>query len=261
MQSKFLTPKPVVIAHRGDSTNYPENTLPAFLGAIELKVDIIETDVHLTKDNKLVIWHDYTLERNTNGKGTVEEHTYKELQKLDAGYNFTKDNKTFPFRNKNIKIITFEEALINCPNQRFNVDLKTKDTLIVDKCYEVLERQNAFDRVCIASFSSKNIKTMRKKYPKVITSATVGEIVSSIFKTKLGLNFKKKNPLIIQPPSKGKLIKVTTPRYIKNMHKNNHIIQVWTINKEKEMRDLLKMGIDAIMTDNPRLLIKVKNSL
>ncbi len=261
MKDKFLTPFPRVIAHRGDSANFPENTLPAFLSAIKLKVDVIETDVHLTKDNQVVIWHDNTLERNTNGSGKIEDYTYAELQKLDAGYKFTKDNKTFPFRNKDIKIIKFEDALINCPNQRFNVDLKTKDTLIVDKFYEALKNQNAFDRVCVASFSTKNIKTMRNKYPQVVTGATPIEIASSVFKTKLGLNFKTKEGLIIQPPSKTKLLKVITPKYLDNMHKNNHIVQVWTVNTEKEMRELLKMGVDAIMTDCPRLLIKVLNSL
>ena len=67
----FLDPMPRVIAHRGDSRNYPENTLPAFLSAVGMGIDVIETDVHLSKDGTLVIWHDPTLERNTDGSGTI----------------------------------------------------------------------------------------------------------------------------------------------------------------------------------------------
>ena len=75
---KFLEPLPRIVAHRGDSAFFPENTIPAFQSAAELGVDVIETDVHLTKDGKIVIWHDPTLERNTDGKGRIEDHTYSE---------------------------------------------------------------------------------------------------------------------------------------------------------------------------------------
>ena len=102
-EKNFLNPLPRVVAHRGDSINYPENTLPAFLSAVKMNIDIVETDVHLTKDGVLVIWHDPTLERNTNGSGTLESHTLAELKQLDAGYTFTKDGgKTFHLRGEGV---------------------------------------------------------------------------------------------------------------------------------------------------------------
>lgn len=108
----FLSPMPRVIAHRGDSHNYPENTLPAFRSAVEMGIDVVETDIHITKDGVLVIWHDPTLERNTDGNGRVEDHTLEELRRYDAGYTFTKDGgRTYPFRGKGITICTLAEAL------------------------------------------------------------------------------------------------------------------------------------------------------
>ena len=108
---KFLEPLPRIVAHRGDSAFFPENTIPAFQSAAELGVDVIETDVHLTKDGKIVIWHDPTLERNTDGKGRIEDHTYSELLEYDAGYNFTTDGETYPFRGKGVHLALLDEAL------------------------------------------------------------------------------------------------------------------------------------------------------
>ena len=124
MNHPFLSPMPRVVAHRGDSKYYPENTIPAFISAREIGVDVIETDVHLTRDGKIVIWHDPTLERNTNGKGTIESHTLSELKALDAGYTFTEDGgKTYPFRGKGVQLATLDEALKALPDTRFNIYL------------------------------------------------------------------------------------------------------------------------------------------
>ncbi|NBK24594.1 MAG: glycerophosphodiester phosphodiesterase, partial [Spirochaetia bacterium] len=104
MFRSFFDPMPKVVAHRGDSAHYPENTLHAFESAYAMGVDVIETDVHLSKDGEVVIWHDPTLDRNTNGSGMIEDHTLSELKELDAGYTFTKDDgKTFPFRGKGVQ--------------------------------------------------------------------------------------------------------------------------------------------------------------
>ena len=105
----FLSPMPRVVAHRGDSAFFPENTAEAFSSAASLGIDVIETDVHLTKDGEIVIWHDPTLERNTDGKGTLESHTLAELKRYDAGYTFTRDGgKTYPFRGKGVKLMQLE---------------------------------------------------------------------------------------------------------------------------------------------------------
>lgn len=258
----FLDPMPRVIAHRGDSKNYPENTLPAFLSAVRMGIDVIETDVHLSKDGVLVIWHDPTLERNTDGKGTIESHTYEELLKYDAGYTFTKDGgKTFPFRGKGIRLCTLDEALKACPDERFNVDLKSKNLAIVDEFIRVIRDNKAERRVVCASFHYKNLKEMRKKAPDIMTSITTAEVVPLVLRKKAHLlpsKFKRK--IIFQIPRKAG-INIVTPSFVKEMHKRGAVIMVWTINDEKSMRELFSMGVDSVMTDDPALVIKVATDM
>ena len=260
----FLNPMPRVVAHRGDSKHFPENTIEAFLSAVEMGIDVIETDVHLSKDNQVVIWHDETLDRNTNGSGRIEDHSVNELLEFDAGFTFTKDGgKTFPFREKNVKLCTLEEALIKCPKQRFNIDLKTKDLRIVDEFINVVRKLKAEHRVCCASFHLENLLAIRAKAPDILTSVTTKEVIPLLLKQKLNILPKKlaDRKIIFQvPPSQG-LIKVITPRFIKMMHKRGAVIMVWTINEEDKMRELFKMGVDSIMTDDPATVIKVAKEL
>ncbi len=252
---------PHVVAHRGDSAHFPENTLAAFESAYKMKVDVIETDVHLSKDGVLVIWHDPTLDRNTNGSGRIEDHTLEELKALDAGYTFTTDEGlTFPFRGRGVVLCTLEEALKACPAQRFNVDLKSKEPEIVDAFIEVITKEHATRRVVGASFHLSNLKALRKKAPQIITSLTTWEVVPLLFLQKLHLlprRISKLDPVVFQIPPKQGPITVVTPSFIKMMHKRGAIIQVWTINEAEEMKRLFNMGIDSIMTDKPELAIEV----
>ncbi len=261
--SDFLSPLPRVVAHRGDSANYPENTLEAFISAARMGIDVIETDVHLTKDKELVIWHDPTLERNTNGKGTLESHTLEELKALDAGYTFTKDNgKTYPYRGKGVKLCTLEEALRACPDSRFNIDLKSQEDDIVDIFIDVIRRNKAEKRVCGASFHLNNLKKLRRLAPEIQTSVTTFEVIPLLLREKLRLLPRTFDRILVfQVPVAQYHIKVITKHFVKAMHKRGAIVMVWTINDEEEMRRLFSLGVDTIMTDNPELVIKVAKEM
>lgn len=259
----FLEPMPRVIAHRGDSRNYPENTLPAFESAVRMGIDVVETDIHLTKDGVLVIWHDPTLERNTDGRGRIEDHTLEELRRFDAGYTFTQDGgKTFPFRGKGVRICTLAEALEHCPEQRFNIDLKTKCPEIVDEFIKVIREHDAVDRVVGASFHLSNLKRLRRLAPDFLTSITTAEVVPLLFRQKthtLPKAFKRK--IIFQIPMAAGPVKVVTPAFVKAMHQRGAVVMVWTINDEETMRRLFEMGVDSVMTDDPALVIKVADEM
>ena len=259
----FLEPMPRVIAHRGDSRNYPENTLPAFESAVRMGIDVVETDIHLTKDGVLVIWHDPTLERNTDGSGRIEDHTLEELRRFDAGYTFTQDGgRTFPFRGKGVRICTLAEALEHCPGQRFNIDLKTKCPEIVDEFIKVIREHDAVDRVVGASFHLSNLKRLRRLAPDFLTSVTTAEVVPLLFRQKthtLPKAFKRK--IIFQIPMAAGPVKVVTPAFIKAMHQRGAVVMVWTINDEETMRRLFEMGVDSVMTDDPALVIKVADEM
>ncbi len=260
MYKSFFDPMPRVVAHRGDSAHFPENTLPAFESAYRMAVDVIETDVHLSKDGVLVVWHDPTLERNTDGSGRIEEHTLFELKALDAGYTFTRDGgATFPFRGTGVQLCTLEEALAACPAQRFNVDLKSKDPKIVDEFIAVLNRQQAKKRVLGASFHLSNLRQLRKKESRIQTSLTTLEVLPLLMAQKLRILPKREqeHPIVFQVPPRQWGIEVITPAFIDVMHRRGSIIQVWTINEEEEIRRLFSMGVDSVMTDKPELAIKV----
>lgn len=265
MYKSFFDPIPRVVAHRGDSAHFPENTLEAFLSADKMGVDVIETDVHLSRDGFVVIWHDETLDRNTNGTGRIEDHTLDELKSYDAGFTFTSDGgKTFPFRGKGVQLCTLDEALKACPAQRFNVDLKTKGEAIVDAFIEVLNQNQAKKRVLGASFHFSNLRLLRKKEPRIQTSVSKMEVRLFLFLHWLRLlprTLNKKRQIIFQvPPSQGRTV-IITPSFIKAMHKRNAIIQVWTINDRSEMERLLNMGVDSVMTDKPALALEVVKDL
>ena len=237
----FLSPMPRVVAHRGDSAFFPENTAEAFSSAASLGIDVIETDVHLTKDGEIVIWHDPTLERNTDGRGTLESHTLAELKRYDAGYTFTRDGgKTYPFRGKGVKLITLSEALELCPDERFNIDLKSQEPEIVDRFISVIREHKAEN----------------------LTSITTLEVIPLLLKEKLHMlprSFDRK--IIFQVPVRQYGITVVDRRFVEEMHKRDAVVMVWTINDENEMRRLFSIGVDTIMTDNPRLLIKVAEDM
>ena len=263
MYESFLSPMPRIVAHRGDSANYPENTLPAFLSGVRMGIDVIETDVHITRDGEIVIWHDPTLERNTDGEGALEIHTLKELKRLDAGYTFTKDGgKTYPFRGKGIQLCTLSEALEACPDERFNIDLKSQEEDIVERYIDVIRKHNAENRVCTASFHLNNLRKLRRLAPDLLTSVSTLEVAPRVLKTKMHMlpaAFDRK--IIFQVPVRQYGITIINKRFIDEMHRRDAVVMVWTINEEEEMERLYKLGVDTIMTDDPALLIKTAERL
>lgn len=259
MNTSFLSPNPVILAHRGDSARYPENTLPAFISAQQLGVDVIETDVHLSSDGRVVIFHDDLIDRATDGTGCIEQYTYRQLQEFDAGFNFTPDNgRTYPFRGTGIKLLQLADALERLPNMRFNVDLKQDDQALADAFCSLVLSMNAQNRVLCASFHAPVLRYVRSSYPEIITSYSRQEVKQLLLFQKLHLPIPKKlfTGIAVQVPIRSGAVRVVTPGFIKKLHKHSIAVQVWTVNDETTMRRLLDMGVDGIFTDDPRLLKK-----
>jgi len=252
------------VAHRGDSVYFPENTLPAFVSAAKLGVDCIETDVHLTKDGVCVIWHDDTVERLTDDNGLVSDKTYKELVIMDAGNMFTMDDgKTFPFRKKGVTIATLDEVLKTLPDMRFNVDLKDNNVELINEFARVVRKNNAENRVLGASFHNKIIKKIRIIIPEIATSFSQAEMRTIVILDKIGMLrlHGKFKAFAAQIPEYSNKTRVLTKSLIKNFHKKGVLVHVWTVNKKSDMVRLFEMGIDTVMTDNPRLLIDTVNEI
>lgn len=260
MSKPFFDPEPRVIAHRGASGEYPENTALSFCNAVEIGVDVIETDIHFTKDGSFLVIHDEDLHRVSDGTGHVADHTLAELRRYDAGYRFTTDGGTsFPFRGKGLSFMSLEEMLEEFPDQRFNIDLKSKNTAQVAPYLEIIRKMKASDRVLTASEHGPNTALVRRLMPEMATSFGLWPALAYYFLFKSGiLYFKKRFPQdALQIPEFFGISRVITHSFIEQAHEKGLRVHVWTINDEGDMRRLYEMGADAVMSDHPVLLKKV----
>ena len=152
MATFFDGPKPRLFAHRGASGEAPENTLAAFQRAVDAGVEYIELDVHASEDGQIMVIHDATIERTTNGLGAVQNYSLAALQQLDAGYRFSPDEgKTLPFRASDVIIPSLQEVLESFPQVKFTVEIKPSDPPIEEPVIAVTKDCGKADEVIIAS--------------------------------------------------------------------------------------------------------------
>lgn len=250
---------PQVIAHRGGSLLRPENTLTAFTHAYALGVRTIETDLHLTRDGVLVCHHDDTLDRTTDGRGPVRAHTLAELDALDAGHAFTTDGARFPYRGRGVRIPTLGAALEACPDASFVLELKPEGPAIAEAVFRFLERHEARDRVCVASFHEPTIAAFRERARGTIrTSAGQSRLAAFWARAKLPGAAPSRLPFeMMQVPPRHRGLEVVTARFVRAAHAAGAEVHVWTIDEPEEMRRLLDLGVDAIITDAPDRAIEV----
>lgn len=227
-----------IFAHRGFSGYYPENTMLAFKKAIEIGVDGIELDVQLTKDNTVVIIHDETIDRTTNGDGLVKSYTYNELKKFDASFKFN----NFGFN----RIPTLEEyfLLVKDLDIITNIELKTSvyEYLgIEDSVLELIKKYNLEDKVIISSFNHFSILRMKKLAPQIkcgfLSEDWIIDAGKYTFSHQIECYHPRFNNLI--------------PEVIEELKKFNIEINTWTVNDERDMLYLKEKGIDSIITNFP----------
>lgn len=253
--------RPLVIAHRGASGSHPENTLPAFLRAIELGSDLVELDLRMTKDGHVVVIHDASVDRTTNGHGLVAELTLAQIKALDAGCAFSPDGgKTFPFKGQGITVPTLEEVLVALPEQLLMLEVKVGTTRMVRQVIATLRRLKALERVSIELFSikTKMAKLMRSLEPKLTTGHTRAELVKFVALAKLGLSgrFRRRGFAIEMPPRRNRLA-VSSKRTLKAAARQGIPMFVWTVNNERDMRRFLDWGAAGLFTDHPEVLRKL----
>lgn len=251
--------RPLVMAHRGGAGLWPENTMYGFERAVDLGVDMLETEIHSTADNILVLMHDSTVDRTTNGSGPIRAFTLEELKTLDAGYNWTSDGgQTFPFRGSGITVPTLEEVFTALPTARINIDIKQEKPSLVEPLCKTIRTFDMKDKVMVASFNSKVLKAFRRVCPEVTTSAGTGEvafffIVNMVF---LGAVYRPACQAF-QVPEYSSGLRVLTKRFVETAHGLNLAVHVWTINEVTDMKRLLALGVDGIVTDYPDRLISL----
>ncbi len=285
---------PMIAAHRGGGTNNPENTMLAFREAVNtFDVDIIESDLYLTKDGYLVYNHDEYIDEtcNANGDLTLEQveklckdesrrhyisdMTLAELQQYNFGYYFEDSEGNRPYKeateleNSGLQIATvdklFEEFYESNPNLLFIVEIKNSGERGYEACRilgETLERYPAYkERIVVGTFHDEIEIELKTKYPDLMRGAPTGTAAKFILTQFLGVNiFDNGDFACLQIPTSYDLgieLKLDKKTIIKRAHRRNISVQYWTINEADEMRSLIELGCDCIMTDNPKLLKEV----
>jgi glycerophosphoryl diester phosphodiesterase len=237
--------KTKVWAHRGASGYAPENTLPAFELAVSQKADGVELDVQLTKDNKMVVFHDETLERVTNGTGFIKDYTLEEIKKLNCKNKFSSV--------ENIKVPTLDEVyeLLAPTGLTVNVELKTgvfPYEGIEKMALEIAKKWNMEDKVIYSSFyhpSIMNIKELDDK-AKVGLLYADGFIDVPEYAEKLGV-------LTLHPP----IWRIMDRDFVKKCKEKNIALHVWFCDEEQYMKLLVENQIEAIITNYPDIARKV----
>jgi glycerophosphoryl diester phosphodiesterase len=251
---------PVNLAHRGASALAPENTIEAFRLAVEAGAGGLELDVHMTRDGHIVVIHDATVDRTTSGTGAVSEMTLDELRRLDAGHNFSPDGgPTRPYRGRGVRMSTLGEVFREFPGVAVNIDIKVGSPGIEESVLGVLRETNASEHVLVVSTSHAIVKRFRKvSGGHVTTGASKWEIGVFYLLSRLRLE-RLVRPAYdaLQVPLRHRGIPVVTPRFVRAAHARGVRVDVWTINQADEMRRLLDLGVDVIMTDRPGMLAEV----
>ncbi|HLL72088.1 MAG TPA: glycerophosphodiester phosphodiesterase [Pyrinomonadaceae bacterium] len=248
----------LVLAHRGGAGLWPENTAHAFRQAVALGVDVLEMDLHATSDGALVVIHDGTVERTTNGTGRVNALTLAELKKLDAGYRWTNDGgRTFPFRGKGITVPTLGEVLEEFPQTLLNIDIKQAQPSLIKSFCRALRESRATGRATVASFNAQVLAEFRRECPEVRTSASFDEVMALASDLQAGRDIAadKTRTRLVQVPETAFGRAWLTAELVASAHRGGLEIHVWTVNDEAAMRRLVALGVDGIVTDYPDKLV------
>jgi glycerophosphoryl diester phosphodiesterase len=251
----FAVEKPIVFGHRGASGEAPENTLVAFERALAQGAAILETDVHVTRDGEVVIAHDPDVARNTEGKGRIAELTLAELTRLDAGHRFSPDGgASHPWRGRAVRIPSLRAAFEALPGARLNIELKASDPRLVAGVVRLVAEHGRAERTLLAAAEDETLAAVRAELARqgVATAlgASVGDVLGYV-RAALGRGEPPPEPMALQiPPSFGGEPLVTR-QLVEFAHAHDVEVHVWTINDEPEMKRLLDLGVDGVMSDFP----------
>lgn len=227
-------PGPIAFAHRGGASDNPENTLPAFRYAVDLGYAYLETDVHATADGVLVAFHDADLSRTCDRPGLIDELTWTEVSQARVA-----GREPIPL---------FESLLEEFSGHRFNIDCKADSA--VDGLIASLRRLDCLDRVCVGSFSDRRLRRLRAAFGDALCSSFGPGQIAAL---KLARRVPWGGQIAQVPVHAGRVTVVTKP-LVDRAHRLDLHVHVWTVDEADEMRRLLDLGVDGIMTDRPLVL-------
>ena len=245
---------PLRFGHRGSNLLRPQNTMVAFEWALSLGLRYLETDVHASRDGRVVAFHDDRLDDLTDGRGRVWEQDWDDLRRLDAAYRFD-PARGYPLRGTGVSIPLLEEVLATFPQCLLNLDLKQPG--MEDLLAAEIVRLGAEDRVLVGSFHDRRLTRFRRASgARVATSAGPGEVVAALGAARLG------RPLggaadAYQVPERQGPLRVVGRRFVEAAQAAGKQVHVWVVNDPAAMHRLLDLGVDGLVTDRADLLNEV----
>jgi len=249
---------PLVIAHAG-SKLYPTDTLYALEMYAEMGVDILEMDIHMTKDGQIILIHDDTVDRTTNGTGDVREMTLSEIKDLDAGYYWTdNDGASYPFQDQGITIPTLDEVLTRFPGYPMIIEIKQSDPPMEKELCDLLRLYDMQENVMVPSFNDAVMNEFRRVCPEVATAASESEVRDFVIKNFLMLSGTiTPKYYALQVPESRDGIPIVNRFLIWAANHRNIQVHIWTINDPADMDRFIDMDVHGIMTDRTDLLIEL----
>lgn len=232
---------PIITAHRGASSLAPENTLAAVQKALELGVPWIEVDVHRTRDRVLVVLHDETVDRTTNGTGPINQLTYAEVAKLDAGSWFSPEFSGEP-------IPTLEEVLLACRGQA-TVLIELKGTLTERPTIELVRELEMEDQVVIQSFDHIMVGKAKQRAPEIPAFILIRQDLTPQAMVNTALYYGANGI--------GVRHNFLTEELVEVAHENGLVVFPWTVDNPEDMLNYLQMGVDGIITNYPQVLQEI----
>jgi glycerophosphoryl diester phosphodiesterase len=243
-----------IIAHRGASAYYPENTIPSFEGAIAMGADMVELDVQLSSDKEVVVFHDEKISRCTNGRGKISDHTLASLKKLDAG-------SWFEGKFKNTKIPVLAEVLAVCKNNiAVNIEIKTEAVGLTffggieEKCLKIVEQSGMAKHVVFSSFNPRAIMHL-KELDNTAAAAVLFE--KKLYGSELPSRVMELTGADALNCSAAEFKK----KWLTDIKRNNIPVNIYTVDDEKKMKQFLDMDVDGIFSNKPDLLKKVATAI
>ncbi|MFI8188753.1 glycerophosphodiester phosphodiesterase [Streptomyces sp. NPDC085946] len=228
-------PGPLAFAHRGGTADGLENTVRQFRRAAEAGYRYMETDVHATRDGRLVAFHDATLDRVTDGTGRIADLPWQEVRRARVA-----GREPVPL---------FEELLETFPDVRWNVDVKAEPALL--PFLDLVGRTGSWDRICLGSFSeARVVRAQRLAGPRLATSYGTRGVLNLRLRS-WGLPAAvRRSAVAAQVPEAQSGIRVVDHRFVRAAHARGLHVHVWTVNDPARMHRLLDLGVDGIMTDH-----------
>ena len=270
--SEWLTRRVIAFAHQGGSFEGPSSTIGAIAHALSVGASAVELDVHATKDRRLVVSHDSTVDRTSNHRGAIASLTLSELGEMDNAYWWIEGDVVAPGhaseeyllrgrapRDRSYAIATLEEVAVAFPGVLLNLDIKGTSPL-VEPYEEVLahelRRLEITESVIVASFHDEAIQRFRALAPDVATSGATNETLTFYFSLLEGAPVAPLFVALQVPPRYGD-VEVVTESFVAAAHDAGVAVHVWTINEYDEMARLLELGVDGIVSDRPTVLARL----